>query len=232
MDAMSVDPPVRGESRGRGRVSRDGAGPAGGPGRDLDEASAVAARAFHHDPFFEFLEPNPVRRARGLGLFFRATVRALGTVGQITGARQADGRLMGVAAWVPPGAYPLSGAGAGRRAARRAFGPWSCGRPVCRDGDAVPDGHRPGPPRRNRCGICCCWSSTRWSSGPGSAPACRRPVLEAADREGVDCYLETQKRENLAYYRRFGYEVAEELRPVAGGPPLWTMRRQPGEAAS
>ena len=44
------------------------------------------------------------------------------------------------------------------------------------------------------------------------------PVLEVADREGVDCYLETQKPENLAYYRRFGYEVGEELRPVAGRP--------------
>jgi GNAT superfamily N-acetyltransferase len=56
-------------------------------------------------------------------------------------------------------------------------------------------------------------------------------VLEVADRDGVDCYLETQKPENLAYYQRFGYEVAEELRPAAGGPPLWTMRRPPGSAA-
>ena len=55
-------------------------------------------------------------------------------------------------------------------------------------------------------------------------------MLEVADREGVDCYLETQKPENLAYYRRFGYEVVEELQPVAGGPPLWTMRRQSGAA--
>jgi GNAT superfamily N-acetyltransferase len=58
------------------------------------------------------------------------------------------------------------------------------------------------------------------------------PVLEVADREGVDCYLETQKPENLAYYRRFGYEVVEELRPVLGGPPLWTMRRPTGAAAA
>jgi hypothetical protein len=51
------------------------------------------------------------------------------------------------------------------------------------------------------------------------------PVLETADREGLDCYLETQKAENLAYYGRFGYEVVEELHPVQGGPPMWTMRR-------
>ncbi len=50
-------------------------------------------------------------------------------------------------------------------------------------------------------------------------------AMATADSEGLDCYLETQKPENLVYYRRFGYEVAEELRPVKDGPPLWTMRR-------
>jgi GNAT superfamily N-acetyltransferase len=53
------------------------------------------------------------------------------------------------------------------------------------------------------------------------------PLLADADRTGLDCYLETQNEANLAYYRRFGYDVAEVLRPVAGGPPLWTMRRPP-----
>src|SRR5204863_3416895 len=38
-------------------------------GRDLDEVAVVAARAFHYDPFFVFLEPGEVRRARGLALF-------------------------------------------------------------------------------------------------------------------------------------------------------------------
>ena len=51
------------------------------------------------------------------------------------------------------------------------------------------------------------------------------PGLKAADQEGLDCYLETQKLDNVAYYRRFGYEVVDELRPVPDGPSLWTMRR-------
>ena len=53
----------------------------------------------------------------------------------------------------------------------------------------------------------------------------QRDMLAAADDQGLDCYLETQKDENLAYYRRFGYDLEQELRPVHGGPPLWTMRR-------
>jgi len=47
------------------------------------------------------------------------------------------------------------------------------------------------------------------------------------DEEGVGGYLETQNEDNLAYYRRFGYELRETLRPVKDGPPLFTMWRRP-----
>jgi GNAT superfamily N-acetyltransferase len=52
-------------------------------------------------------------------------------------------------------------------------------------------------------------------------------VLERADEEGVPAYLETQNPDNLPYYRRFGYELVQELHPVKDGPPLWTLRREP-----
>jgi GNAT superfamily N-acetyltransferase len=223
---MSVDPPVRGESSGR--AAEMALVPLEARGPDLDEASVVAARAFHHDPFFEFLEPHPVRRARGLALFFRATVRALGPAGEITGARQADGRLMGVAAWVPPGAYPLRGlAQFGELVgALRALILRPASLPVgVRYLTAIERAHPKEP----------LWYLLLLVVDPlvqraGLGTRLQAPVLEVADRDGVDCYLETQKPENLAYYRRFGYEVAEELRPVAGGPPLWTMGRQPRAA--
>jgi len=51
--------------------------------------------------------------------------------------------------------------------------------------------------------------------------------LAETDAEGVGSYLETQNEENLAYYRRFGYELRETLRPVKEGPPLFTMWRRP-----
>ena len=198
-------------------------------GPNLDEAAVVAARAFHHDPFFEFLEPNPARRARGLALFFRAAVHALGTTGQITGARQSDGRLMGVAAWVPPGRYPLGGLAQFGEMLGALPGSDPAASRDCRDGvkylTAIEQAH----PREPM------WYLLLLVVDPlvqraGLGTRLQAPVLEVADRDGLDCYLETQKPENLAYYRRFGYEVAEELRPVVGGPPLWTMRRPPGAA--
>jgi predicted N-acetyltransferase YhbS len=51
--------------------------------------------------------------------------------------------------------------------------------------------------------------------------------LEQINNEGVGGYLETQKEDNLAYYRRFGYELRTTLRPVKNGPPLYTMWRNP-----
>jgi GNAT superfamily N-acetyltransferase len=192
-------------------------------GRDLEEAALVAARAFHHDPFFEFLEPGPVRRARALALFWRSTVGALGTQGQVTGARQADGRLVGVAAWFPPGTYPAP-AGVQGREMLGAFRAMILRPPAVRDGLryllAIERAHPKDlmwyllllvvDPSVQRAGI---------------GTALQQPGLETADKEGLDCYLETQKPENIAYYRRFGYDVVDELRPVKSGPPLWTMRR-------
>ena len=193
-------------------------------GRDLDEVAVVAARAFHYDAFFAFLDPREVRRARGLALFFRSAVGSLGAAGQVAGARLANGRLVGVAAWVPPGAYPLGVAsqargffGAGRAMALRPKG--------LRDGlrymNAIERAHPKDPmwyllllvvdPSVQRAGI---------------GAHLQEPVLERADEDGVDCYLETQSEDNLPYYRRFGYEVEAELGPVPGGPPLWTMRRR------
>jgi GNAT superfamily N-acetyltransferase len=193
-------------------------------GRDLDEVAVVAARAFHYDPFFAFLDPREVRRARLLALFLRSAVGSLGAAGQVSGARMANGRLVGVAAWVPPGAYPLGVAaqarglvGVGRAMALRPKG--------LRDGvrymNAIERAHPKDPmwyllllvvdPSVQRAGI---------------GAHLQEPVLEVADQDGVDCYLETQSADNLPYYRRFGYEVEAELRPVSGGPPLWTMRRR------
>jgi GNAT superfamily N-acetyltransferase len=62
-------------------------------------------------------------------------------------------------------------------------------------------------------------------SGIGSR--LQEDMLGAADADGLECYLETQKTENVAYYRRFGYDLDRTLEPVTGGPPLYLMRRAP-----
>ncbi|HET9692526.1 MAG TPA: GNAT family N-acetyltransferase [Acidimicrobiales bacterium] len=195
-------------------------------GRDLDEAAIVAARAFHIDPFFEWLVPGEVQRARALALFWRGMLSSLPPAAEVTGARRPDGRLVGVCAWVPPGAYPLAASGQARqlvgglRALIRTPGRLAKGLPYL---FAIDKAHPHEP----------LWYLMLLVVDPvaqrsGIGGRLQRPGLERADAEGADCYLETQKEDNVAYYRAAGYEVAEVLRPVAGGPPLWTMRRPPG----
>lgn len=51
------------------------------------------------------------------------------------------------------------------------------------------------------------------------------PGIQRADAEGVGCYLETQRRANIPFYRRFGFEEIGEI-SLSGSPPVWRMWRQ------
>lgn len=195
-------------------------------GRDLGDAALVAARAFHDDPFFEFLDPHAVTRARGLAIFWRSTIAAAAPRATMTAARRpGDGRLLGLSVVVPPGRWPLPAVQQGRQlaGALRAMIP----RPV-----ALVRGTRyllsmeaahPKDPTWYLMLLVVDPSAQRGGIGA----RLQQDMLRRADLDGIDCYLETQKADNVPYYGRFGYEVTQELRPVKGGPPLYLMRRPP-----
>ena len=195
---------------------------------DVRAAAMVGARAFYTDPFFEYLSPNATLRAHGLSLWCLNVCRHLGPRGQLVTARR-DGRVVGVAAWVPPGAYPYPAAtqvaqllGALHALYRT---PSALARGV-KYLQAIDKAH----PKEEL------WYLQLLATDPehqrsGIGTALLGDVLASCDRDGVASYLETQKEDNLAYYRRFGYEVDQRLDPVAGGPPLWTMRREPRTGA-
>jgi ribosomal protein S18 acetylase RimI-like enzyme len=52
--------------------------------------------------------------------------------------------------------------------------------------------------------------------------------LERANIECMPVYLESSKKENIPFYRRFGFELLEEVVPAKGCPPMWPMWREPG----
>jgi GNAT superfamily N-acetyltransferase len=199
---------------------------------EYQEAAVVAARAFHTDPFFAYLTPNAVARSRGLDLYWLAVCRNLGNKGRLLTARSA-GRIVGVAAWIAPGGYPYP--------VRTELGQ-SIGalRALSRVPPALVTGTRyllameKAHPKEEL------WYLQLLACDPecqrqGIGASLLEGVLSECDRDGVASYLETQKEDNLVYYRRFGYEPTATLSPVRDGPPLWTMRREPrlaGQAAS
>lgn len=199
-------------------------GPVSLKGKELDDAAMVAARAFHIDPFFEYLDPMGVTRARGLALFWRATIASVGTRAIVTGARDKDGRLMGLSVVIPPGAYPLPAASQGRQLLG-AFRAMVIKPAALVKGTrylfAIDKAH---PKERLWYLLLLVADPSMQRSGIGTL--LQEEMLAKADSEGLDCYLETQKPENVPYYRRFGYEVDKELSPVPGGPTIFTMRRR------
>lgn len=64
------------------------------------------------------------------------------------------------------------------------------------------------------------------AQGRGLATAVIAPVLELADHEHLDCWLETSKPDNLGFYERRGFSHRLEVE-VPDGPPTWWCRRAP-----
>ncbi|MGH0034115.1 MAG: GNAT family N-acetyltransferase [Myxococcota bacterium] len=61
--------------------------------------------------------------------------------------------------------------------------------------------------------------------GRGLGSALLGAFLERVDREGMPAYLESDRAENLPFYRRAGFEVA--TRTETAGIPIWCMWRSP-----
>ena len=178
---------------------------------ELGPAVALLARAFADDPVLTHL----VRPAE-VGLVLGALCRDAAAAGLVEAVR-ADGGLAGVAVWLPPGAHPPSPAREGRLlphwARLAAHHPRAVPR-LLRAGRAL-DGLHPDEPH---------W----FLSLLGVEPALQRRGIGAALLEpglaravGAPVHLDTGRPENVPWYRRFGFEVTDEVRAVPTAPPSW-----------
>jgi GNAT superfamily N-acetyltransferase len=193
----------------------------------LDQAADVAVRAFDDDPFFSYLFPRTAQRHRSVGLLHRAVISHLGSIA-VTRTALVDGRVAGVAIWVPPGKWPYPP----RIQVRQVFGALRAFLPdvgsLGRGGRIlrVVEQAHPKVPQ---------WYLQLLMVDPdvqrqGIGGLLQAPILERCDREGLPAWLETQKEENLAYYQRFGFELVTEHHPVEDGPSMWSLRREPATA--
>ena len=188
-----------------------------------NEAAALGARAFYDDPFFRHLSEEPLLRARGMGIYLRSHIAALGATAVASGARDRSGLLVGVAVWQRPGTHPLPWTGQVRDMAGSARAMAPRPRSLVVGLRYVLAIEKVRPRHEHWYLSLLATDPMLWRRGVGSALL--EPMLEEIDGEGLPCYLETQKEANLAYYRRFGFEETERLTPDRSGPPLFTMTR-------
>ena len=181
------------------------------------EASRVVSAAFDDDPVTSFLYPDPSRR-RGYVWANAATLKVVLPLGATY--TTPPPRVEGVAAFCPPAGYPRPWwveawqlrAGPFRMPLRTT---WRALRIL----SAMSRVH----PRKPH------WYLQTLAVHPdrqrqGVGGFLISPTLRRADREALPVYLETTKEANIAYYRRFGFEVVEEL-TVGGTLRVWTMIR-------
>ena len=192
----------------------------------FDDAEACFARAFFPDPLFGFFMPAKRREYSLLPAVFRAFITDAGPFDRTWGATlpaEHDHHLVGAAVWVPPGGMP-------RPFRRELLMQLRLGRLLLRGSNlaiglrllSAVDRVHPHEPH---------WylgllGTDPTMQGRGVGSALLEPALARADGEGMPCYLETQKEENLSFYARHGFAVRDVV-SVTGSPTVWTMQRPP-----
>ncbi len=69
--------------------------------------------------------------------------------------------------------------------------------------------------------------TTSGMQGRGLGTKSVRPLLESADRDHVNVFLETSSESNVAWYTTLGFRVVDHLAIDSGGPDVWAMLRPP-----
>lgn len=186
---------------------------------DAGALGGVLAAAFHDDPVWAWMVPDPGSRKRRLGEVFTALVES--------GIARGDTMLTtdlrsGAAIWRAPGHRRESGLTLSLLARIVAgLGPGGVLR-MLRLGRTIQK-HRPRKPH---------WylellGTAPAHQGTGVGSALLREVTANCDRDHLPAYLETEVLENVEFYSRHGFDVTAETDVPFGGPHFWLMWREP-----
>jgi GNAT superfamily N-acetyltransferase len=188
-----------------------------------EEVGCMLARSFADDPIFAFVEPERAARVAFLEEFMAALSRRSH---RLATAYVTEPELAGVSLWKTPDLRRLS-AEQLRMTGLDRVGEWLAPASVDRF-DAIFDAidealERASPEPVWYLGVL--GVDPTWQ-GQGLGSRLMQPILDRADSEGLAVTLETGQPRNLPLYARHGFEVTDELPPVApGAPVVWTMKR-------
>ncbi|MBJ6762550.1 GNAT family N-acetyltransferase [Myxococcaceae bacterium JPH2] len=196
----------------------------------IDQVGPLCARAFGDYPLLAELFPNDAeKRAVVTSRVYHSTVVDCLEYG-VVHALVEDKRLLGLAAWLRPGAYPQSlrrqaGMFSSATAALRYF-PRRAGLGL--QALIRLDRYHPHTPKH--------WylatiAIDAGAQGKGLGARLMNRGLQMVDAKGEPCFLETARPTNRNWYQGFGFEVQRSEPCFDGGPPQWFMWRPPADAA-
>ena len=183
---------------------------------DAARLGPMLARAFHDDPMFAWILPDAASRPTALTTFFGALARH---VFLPVGTSVMLDAHAGAALWLPPGVSTT------RFFSSILVAPsigWAFGTRLFTALPLFTEMERAHPHEPHHyLGVL---GVDPTQQGKGLSKLLLEPTLARADAEKKPAYLETAKESNLAYYRRFGFEITREVH-VKSAPPLWCMLR-------
>ena len=180
-------------------------------------ARAIAAGFFDNE-IWVWLLPRDRQRRRLLPRHYRAMLRR---VHLRRGATWTTPETEGAAIWFPPGTLTLTRAERLAEIASLLPDALPNLRRIAR-WEGLIQRHHPREPH---------WYLETLSVAPASqrggiGTALIEPGLARADADALPAFLETQRQSNIPFYRRFGFELTEEI-SLPDSPPLWLMWREP-----
>ena len=190
----------------------------------IQPAAALLARAFAADPLYRYLFPDPAQRDSLLLSFFNFRARFGILYGEVYATSPA---LEGIVVWLPS-STPMN-----RwrllRSGGFAFFTQASAETRQRMSNLMQFTsemhHRQAPfPHWHLSPV----AVDPAHQGKGLGGKLLRATLDQAERQKLPCFLETQSERNVAFYRRYGFEVVEVGTIPGTDLSHWTMLRQPG----
>jgi GNAT superfamily N-acetyltransferase len=186
----------------------------------VPQLAEALARAFHDDPGWSHLLPDPDVRPERLRLFFDTELRGLALS---KGLVWTTDDVVGGAVWAAAGDWrvPVTTTLRELRPMTRVFGTRL---PLAFRSRLLMEGRHPRKPLHWY--LAFMGVAPEWQ-GKGLGTALMRPALDRLDQEGIPAYLESSTPRSRALYLRNGFEVTDEFNLPSSGPPLWQMWREP-----
>jgi ribosomal protein S18 acetylase RimI-like enzyme len=190
--------------------------------KDIDWAAKVLEQAFYKDPMLNFIYGDTINIPGKLNSFFRATFRLAASYGDCFSTAEKDGVLM----MLPPDKTKMTIGmmyKSGMLAAPFKMG-WASFSRMMTFMEFSEKEHKAATSSDHYYLMTVGVVPERQGQGVGKKLMTR--ALEIVDANKVQCYLETQNKNNIPIYQKFGFEVVSDKEIPTGGLHNWGMLRQ------